>query len=665
MAYKKWIVGHPDREFAKNASEEFDIDPFSALLAYGRGIDDLNELEYFLSNDVILSDINDIPDIKTAADTINEAIEQGVKIAVFGDYDCDGVVAVSVLYKYLVSRGADPIVYIPDRLSEGYGMNTNSIDELKSMGVELIITVDNGISCIDEIDYASSLGIVTIVTDHHLPGSNLPDAAAVVDLHRNDCFVDFKNVCGAVVAFKLICAIDKKVPEELIYDYADLLSIATIGDVMPIVNENRSIVKCGIKRIKSNSNVGISAILSVAGIDRNALDSSKISFGIVPRINAAGRMGSAERAFKLLTSNNMIEAIALANEIENENQNRQKTEKDIAIRVIKTIEDNKYYNDRVIIVSGEGFHQGVIGIVAARICEKYGKPAFVISSDGNVSHGSGRSIAGFNLFTALNSCADFLTKFGGHELAAGVSLFTDKIDDFRIAINNYAITLDPAIPTLNIDFRINPLAMSTDMVYAIKALEPFGQGNPLPVFGIFDLKISKITPIGQGKHLRLSFLKEETSFQALLFGVTLEKFPFNIGDNVDIAVTLDTNSYKGEETLSIIIKAIKISGVDDDKYFEELFACEDFLSDRLKEYKLKAPTREEIGKIYKFISTSPVLTDRVKNVFINEYGYATSILSIIILKELNLIKDIGGLLSTTDFKKTDLANSDTYNKLIL
>ena len=663
MSVKKWIVGAPDRERAKMLAEECDIDPFAALIAVGRGIDEEGELELLLSDEPILCDPLELAGIKSAADYINSAIAEGTKIAVFGDYDCDGVVATSLLYDYLVGRGAEVIAYIPDRIQEGYGMNKTAVDKLALQGVGLIITVDNGISCVDEIAYADTLGIKTVVTDHHLPPEILPEAVAVVDPHRKDCPSTFKEICGAEVAFKLVCALDDKEPEQMLPRYADILAVATIGDVMPLVNENRSIVKAGIKKIKTATNIGLAAILNMAGIDRTVIDASKISFGIVPRINAAGRMGSAYRAFRLLTTSNAMDALKIAGPIDDDNVRRQQIEKDILNSAVKMIEDNGYQYNRVIVVSGTDWHFGVLGIVASRICERYGKPTIVLSSENGVAHGSGRSFAGFHLYDAINACSDILLKYGGHELAAGVSVSDDDVATFRQKINEYAHTLPIAVPGLNIDFRINPAGMSVDMAFAIKSLEPFGAGNPSPIFGIFGVTLEKITAIGGGRHLKLLCRKNGSAFQAVLFGVTPEQFCFDIGDTIDLAVTLDTNLYQGQYTLSVQIKAVKISGADQNLFFESKQQFDDFISGGITDYASIFPSRAEVGSVYKQVTAAPVKFERLK--YINtELGYAKTQIAIKTLCELGLISLNNGILvSHNSQQKTDLNNSDTYKKL--
>ncbi len=663
MSIKKWVVGTPDREKAKLLAEECDVDPFAALIAVGRGIDNAGELELMMSDEPILCDPLELADIKIAAEYINNAIEGGIKIAVFGDYDCDGVVATSILYDYLISRGADVVAYIPDRVNEGYGMNCAAVDKLAEQGVGLIVTVDNGISCTKEISYAGSLGIKTVVTDHHLPPETLPDALAVVDPHRIDCPSSFKDICGAEVAFKLICVLDDKEPEQILSRYADLVAIATIGDVMPLVNENRSIVKAGIRKIKSASNVGVAAILNMAGIDKSSIDASKISFGIVPRINAAGRMGSAYRAFQLLTTNNTMDALKIVGPIDDDNVHRQQIEKDILKSAIKMIEDCGYKHNRVIVIAGENWHFGVLGIVASRICELYGKPTLVLSRENGIAHGSGRSFSGFNLYDAINACSDVLLKYGGHELAAGISVEEDKIDIFRQKINDYAIKKTNAFPTMNIDFRLNPAGMSIDMSFAIKSLEPFGLGNPVPVFGIFGAVIEKITAIGGGRHLKLLCRKNGNAFQSLLFGLTPEQFCFIVGDTVDLAVTLDTNSYQGQQNLSVLIKAIKPSCIDQDKYFESKQCFDDFVSGYKTDFLQILPDRTQIGNVYKYITANPINAKRIEYFDMN-MGYAKTQIALKTLCELGLLSINNGIIvGHTTNKKTDLMNSATYKKL--
>lgn len=663
MAFKKWIVGKADTKTAKLLSEECEIDAFAALIACGRGINDSAELELMLSNEPLMCDPKELADISVAAECINEAIENGTLIAVYGDYDCDGVVATTILYDYLLGRGAKVTYYIPDRIAEGYGMNMSAVDKLSKLGVGLIVTVDNGISCANEIEYAQSLGIKTVVTDHHIPPEELPQAVAVVDPHRSDCASTFKEICGAMVAFKLICVLDDKEPEQMMPLYSDLVSIATIADVMPLVNENRSMVKDGLRRIRRLPRTGIGALFSVSGVDRNGITAGKLSFSVVPRINAAGRMGDATRAVELLLKKDMLEALGIANEIDADNANRQNIEKQITNEACELIEENGYQYNRVIVVAGENWHSGIIGIVASRICERYGKPAIVLSVEGDMAHGSGRSFSGFHLYNAINSCKDCLEKYGGHELAAGVSILPSKIDDFRKAINEFAQKEQPAIPQLKLDFRLNPAGMSVDMAQVIKILEPYGFGNPTPVFGIFDVKLERITPLSGGKHLKLLFSKGETTFQALLFGVTPEKFCFDIGDMLDLAVTLDVNLYRDEYNLSVQIKAMRMSETDDERLFYELSCFDDYKSGMDTDFAAIFPTREQVGEVYKYIMGNKPNVEKVIYAKLKTLGVAKTRVAIQALCELGLVINGECLTANANAPKTDLMNSDTYKLL--
>ncbi len=666
MGFKKWIVSEFDKELAKELAEECDIDPIVALIASSRGYTDPMDLEQFISDEPVFSTFAEMADIIFAAEIVNAAIEDGVKIAVYGDYDCDGVTATALLYNYLKTRNADCIYYIPDRFSEGYGMNRNAVKSLADKGVKLIITVDNGISAIDEVAYAKELGLDVVITDHHLPIDALPNADAVVDPHRIDCPSAFKDVCGAEMAFRLICVMENKEPEELLPYFADILSLAIIADIMPLTMENRSIVKYGVEKLKNSPLTGISALMSVAGLEQRSINATKIAFGICPRINAAGRMGDAARAVELLCSDNMMTALGLANEIDSENALRQQTEKNILKEALSLVESKGLSGDRVIVCEGKNWHQGIVGIVAAKITERYGKPTILLSVDdeGN-AHGSGRSIEGFHLFDAINHCCEYLEKFGGHELAAGISLKEENIVNFRKAINDYAFSGEYIAPILHIDCRLNPSALNVDLAASIKALEPFGAANSVPVFGLWGVKLERITPIGSGKHLRLLFSKGTNSFTALLFSVTPDSFSFNIGDILDLAVTVEENNFKGEIGVTVQIKAIRMNGTNDDELFSSLALWEKAKLGFEGDFAAICPTRQEVGAVYKFILQNNCCEDRIKYYFINTLNIGKTLASLKILEELGLIiKGDGGLISAVRTnEKTNLERSNTYNLL--
>lgn len=665
MGFKKWVVKSTDRQLAKQLATECDIEPILALVATARGYSDPSDLEQFLSDEPCFSDIYSLADIMHAADIVNQAIVEGKKIAIFGDYDCDGVTATAMFYKYLKGREADCVYYIPDRFNEGYGMNCDAVKTLASNGVELIITVDNGIACIDEIKLANELGITVVVTDHHLPGDVLPDAAAIVDPHRKDCPCEFKTVCGAQVAFMLICVMEGKEPEELLPYFADFLAVAVIADVMPLCYENRSIVKYGIEKLKTAPLTGFSALLNVSGVSLSSVTSDRIAFSICPRINAAGRMGSAARAVELLCENNMLNALKIANEIDELNSLRQQTEKTILNEVLKNIEDNKLYNDRVIIVCGENWHHGVVGIVASRICDCYGAPCIILSTDGEVAHGSGRSYEGFSLFHAVSSCKDLLQKFGGHALACGVSISHDLVDDFRERINEYAVSKEYVPPILSLDCKLNPQALTVDLSETIKQLEPFGFGNQTPIFGVFGVTLQRITPLSNNKHLKLLFSKEKTNFQAVLFNCSTESFSFDEGDILDLAVTVETNIYNGKHLVSVQIKSLRTSGIDDDKLFSDINNCNLMLSRKPFDAISITPSREEVGQVYKHITENGISFDKLIYKFINSLHYGKVRISLLVLEELGFITYKNSkYYKNSNAPKNSITNSELYNRLL-
>lgn len=666
MGMKKWLVSSYDKELAKQLAEECGVEPIIALIAAARGYDEEMSLEQFVSDEVYFSDPYEMANISYAAELLNSSVEKDEKIAVFGDYDCDGVTATAIMHSYLISRGADCIYYIPDRFTEGYGMNEDAVRRLAEQGVKLILTVDNGIACFKETELAKSLGMKIIITDHHLPGDEIPVADAVVDPHRRDCPCEFKTVCGAQVAFRLICVAEGKEPEELLPQFADLLAIAVIADIMPLTLENRSIVKCGIEKLKSSPSKGISALINAAGISPDSIDASRIAFGICPRINAAGRMGSAERAVRLLTADDIRNSLELADEIDSENAARQQQEKQIFAEAVNMIEAKGYQHNRVIVIMGNGWHHGVVGIVASKITERYGRPTILLSGDGNYAMGSGRSIEGFSLYNAIDHCRELLIKFGGHDQAAGVTLKETDVDAFRTKINEYASFFDFAAPVLRLDCKLNPSAISLDLAQSLKVLEPFGAGNPQPVFGVFDTVITRITPIGNGKHLRLLFSKGNNTFQALLFGRTPENFCFGEGDKVDVAITLEENIYKGNASLTVQVKAIRAAQTNDQRLFCEIAAFSDYFSGYPAELSLITPTREEVASVYRAVKERPVSEETVNYKFINSLGYGKTNMALTVLLELNLIiKNSEGILrADPNAPKTSLTNSETYRKLL-
>ena len=611
MNRKKWVVSRCDRDAAATIAENCGVEPFAAFLLCSRGMTDEFEIERFLY-DTDLIDPYTLPDMEKAAQRVNQALENGERITVFGDYDCDGVTSTALLYSYLCSRGANVDYYIPDRAAEGYGMNKGAIALLKSRGTNIIITVDNGISAIEEVAYAKTLGIDVVVTDHHRVGEVLPDAAAVVDPHRADSFCEFSEWAGVGVAFKLICALDGSEGYELLEQYGDIVALGTVADIVPLKSENRIIVRSGIAFMNSaledgSLRVGLKALLEIGG-SVETLDASAVAYRIAPRINAAGRMGSAERALRLLLTENKDEAKELAREISDANVQRQATETEITASAVEYIENTpEIKHGRVLVVEGEGWHQGVIGIVASRLVEKYGKPCIVISKNGDIAKGSGRSIDGFSLYDALSFCGDILTQFGGHVLAAGLTVDSDKIGAFRDRINEYAQSREAVIPTLKIDCKLNPSSINTETVESLRVLEPYGAENPQPLFGIYNMEITAVQPVGAGKHLRITVKRNNNYITVIMFSVSLEEFPYKTGDVVDLAVKLGENEYQGKLQVSVQAKAIKFSNSNDDEVMKSLNDYEDFCAG----LEISSEKREDVcidrefcGNVYKYIKAN-------------------------------------------------------------
>ena len=611
MNRKKWVVSPCDRDAAATIAESCGVEPFAAFLLCSRGMTDEFEIESFLY-DTDLIDPYTLPDMKKAVERVNQALENGERITVFGDYDCDGVTSTALLYSYLSSRGANVDFYIPDRSGEGYGMNLGAIDILKSRGTNVIITVDNGISAIEEVAYAKTLGIDVVVTDHHRVGDVLPDAVAVVDPHREDSLCEFSDWAGVGVAFKFVSALDESEGYELLEQYGDIIALGTVADIVSLKGENRIIVRSGIAFMNAaledgTLRLGLKALLEASG-SSSTLDSSSVAYRIAPRVNAAGRMGSAERALKLLLTEDASEAKEIAEEVSNANALRQATETEITASAIEYIENApEIKHKRVIVVEGDDWHQGVIGIVASRLVEKYGKPCIVISKNGDVAKGSGRSIDGFSLYDALSYCGDILVQYGGHVLAAGLTVDSDKIDAFREKINEYALNSEAAVPTLKIDCKLNPSSINIDMISSLQVLEPFGAENPQPLFGLYNMEITAIQPVGAGKHLRITVKRKNSVVTVIMFSVTLEDFPYNVGDTVDLAVKLSENEFQGKVQVSIQAKAIKLSGVDDDEAIASIHAYEDFCAQETVSDELKSKisvNRDFCISVYKFVKAN-------------------------------------------------------------
>lgn len=648
MNIKRWNVSKLNRELALSLAKELEIPSFLAMMLSLRGVNSAEEAELYLGAVPLLSDPFELPDMDKAVARIQTALDDFERIAIYGDYDADGITATAIVYLYLESCGADVVYYIPKREGEGYGLNKVAIESLAEMGVKLIVTVDNGIASIDEVDYAKTLGIDVVITDHHRPQNELPKACAVVDAYRKDSTASYKDFSGAGVAYQLVAALEGENGAEFAAEnYADIAAIGTIGDVVPLTGENRKLVRMGVRSLTDTDKPGVYSLLEKASVAGKPLTATTVAFSLVPRINAAGRMGSPEEALRLLLCDDEEEAGYYADEICQSNELRKNTESDIVEAAEKLLRENPHwYYDRVIVLGGEYWHPGVLGIAAARLVERFGKPCIILSYNGNEAKGSGRSVKGFSLFEALEACSDVLQKYGGHTMAAGLALETDKIDLFRKMINEYAAKVGVQPQEIIIDCKLKPSALTPEIPGMLKNLEPYGMDNPQPLFGLYGMKLKEVSPIGGGKHLRITLEKDGVILRCVRFGMTEEQFPFTIGETTDAVVQLDSQIYRGTEQLTIMIRDMRPSNFDQEEMIGQQRIYEAFKRGETlsqEEKKKILPSREELAILYRFL--------REKN------GYSGSGLALL---QKSKLSDLGKLLIGLDvFAESGLIVTDT------
>lgn len=557
MKCKDWKIPYSRPDVPKELLDAGYAPLLSAVLAL-RGITDAGEAGRLIhGSPECLHDPMLIKDMDKARRRVLKAVEQGEKVAVYGDYDVDGITSTCLLTDYLRSRGLECIPYIPDRNEEGYGLNVSAIDTLKEAGVSLIITVDCGITAADEVEYAKGLGIDMVITDHHeCRDDSIPDAAAVVDCKQEGDAYPNKDMAGVGVALKLVCACEGG-SDEALRRYADLVAIGTVADVMPLVDENRYLVHEGLHMLSEAPRPGIAAMLRESSIDRERLTASTIGYSLAPRLNAAGRLGKAVQAAELIMTKDSRTASRLASELCELNRRRQEIETDIWKDANRLIAGN--VPEGPIVLASESWHQGVIGIAASRLAEQYSLPAIMICINGEVGKGSCRSCGGFNLFEALSACSEHLVGFGGHALAAGLNIRRDKLDDFRAALTEYYLKNSPEPqPEVQCDMLItDPALLSLENVRSLDLLEPYGNANPKPIMCISGAELSSATAVGKGRHLRIRAKYRGASFEGIFFGHTADSLGVRAGNCVDIAFTPQINEYNGAVSVQLLVCALR------------------------------------------------------------------------------------------------------------
>lgn len=609
---RKWIVSEPVPDIGgiKRAYGDF-----LGELLLRRGIS-VNEkaAEYFACEG--LSDPYEIKDLDRAVEVINEALDSGEQITVFGDYDCDGVTATVMLYDYLEQNGAEVDYYIPER-SEGYGMNIAALQKIAARGTKLLITVDNGISAAEEAKFLKEQGIKLVITDHHQVPDEMPECEACVDPHRPDDSSAFKDLCGAGVVLKLLCALAED--EEFVLErYAELAAIGTVGDVMPLTGENRYIVCRGLENIRNSQIAGITNLLTVSGVTAEKINSTVLAYTLCPRINAAGRMAAADKAAQLLMPELRHDtARTLAEELAQYNSDRRKTETHILEEIERGFQENPaLLNQRVIVASGEGWHHGVIGIVCSRLLEKYGKPVLLISVENGEARGSARSIEGFSIYKLLSSCGEVLTKFGGHPRAGGFSLDAGRLEEFRQRVYEYAKLNHPNMPdlALNIDMEADGRTLTPENIESMARLEPFGEGNKQPIFLLRGCTVVSKRPLKEGKYYSLEIESAGVRLKALDFSRSCAQMPLEAGARVDLAATVELSDI-ASRSVALKIIDIRPEGFREDRFFaakrvyEAICRGEDFdkrLAPRIIPDREALKTVFDLLRIYKGLSAEEI-----------------------------------------------------------
>lgn len=602
---KKWDLDFPDKRIISELTIKCGISSLAAAVLASRGYSSPESVMSSLQ----VSELSDpflMKDMDIAADIINEAIDNGDKICVYGDYDCDGIMATVMLYSYLQETGADVAYYIPER-KDGYGLNKDAVQAIANEDTKLIITVDNGISAIDEAEFIYSCGMRLIVTDHHQTGDVLPRAEAIVDPHRRDCFSPFKFLCGAGVVLKLIAALDGGDYTMALEQFGDLAAVATVADIVSLTGENRFIVSYGMNLIENTDRPSLEAMKNVCGLENKKIDSTSIGFGIAPRINAAGRFGSPKAAAELFLCEDPEEAFELAEELDHLNDKRKNAEAEIIHEINSMIDaDPTILHERVIFICGKNWHHGVIGIVAAKIMERCGKPCFIASEENNEIRGSARSVNGFSIFDSLKYCSGALVKFGGHPGAGGFTIKTGMISEFNRLLKEFSLEYYKDMPDVIIkpDAAVSPIELQPECVKGISVLEPFGCENEKPLFYIKNAFVDSIVPIKNGLHSKLRLKFGTAYLNAFIFRVSPEELTIARGDYCDFAVSLDIYSSKGSDYVSTIIREYSKNFSEtadicaDGKLFEAFMRDEELA---MAEYRKIFPMRNEVAAIYKRI----------------------------------------------------------------
>ena len=638
---KNWKIGVPDMTSVMELKNGSDLSILSCMVLVSQGCTDLTQAEAFLGCRELSAPAL-ICDMLKAAEIINQAVDGGKRICVYGDYDCDGVMSTVILYSYLSEMGANVTWRIPERC-EGYGLNEQAVNEMHEDGVQLIVTVDNGIAAVKEAELIKSLGMDLVITDHHQPGETLPEALAIVDAHRNDNFSPFRLYCGAGIALLLVAAMNDGDIQMAMEQFGDLAAIATIADVVPLKGENRFLVQRGMEYLENTERPGLLALRKVSSLDGRPLTAVSIAFGITPRINAAGRLESPKLAVELMLEEDPQRAEELAAEINSINSRRKETESEIVKSVEAQIEeDPSLLQERVLIFAGEGWHSGVIGIVASRIEERYGKPCFMISVSDGYGHGSARSFGEFHVFRALTHCSSLLEKFGGHPAAGGFTLKEENIPEFREKMAEYARIYHPDMPFFDIQAAcvLNPSLLTPESVRSLEQLAPFGAENPEPVFLAEDVVVKEISAVSNGVHTRVKILLNGIEYTAMYFRKSPEETGLCIGKHYHMLVRLNVNEFNGTTSVSLYIQEVRPVGIQQARILNAVWTYEKYCrGEELPEkwYSAMLPERQELVRIYQSLYDGITAEELAAPMAAFNINYCKILIALDIFSEMHLI----------------------------
>lgn len=675
MLYREWEIDAPEKQKVQEVAQQVNCGELLTSVMVSRGLQTPEQIEEMIGEPESLPSPFLMRDMDKAVERIMQAVNEEEPIVIFGDYDVDGITATALLYTCLESMGAQVFYKLPNRADTGYGLTEEVVKQIAGHDISLIITVDNGTSAVEAAALAKELEIDIVMTDHHLPPPVLPDVVALVNPHLEDDASPYEGLSGVGVAFMLATALEDCTPEELLPNFSDLVAIGTVADVMKLKGYNRTLVQAGLAILSETRRPGLAALIEACGWKGKSVTTENISYGIAPRLNAAGRMSDATNALRLLLTDDEEEAALLVEDLQEQNHLRQKTEQEISEIIAKEIDETPALQRApVLVVWGDNWHQGIIGIVASRLTERYGKPAIVISLEDGEGRGSGRSLSGFSLYDAIASCTDILVRFGGHALAAGLTIEEKYLEEFRSRVNDFAVENHPVmlLPSIKADVSLSAEITTVKQVAELEKLAPFGSGNPSPKFLLKNAVVEGVFSVGEeGKHCRVKLNQNGLVLHGVLFGNSPESLPYKIGDNVEVVLSLSLYNGKNGEQISTRIIDMRPAEIGNEHATEsalfQSFVAGAKITDEQKQSLY--PSREETGLVYRLLRRGNCRCQSdLRPIFnaLKPIPTGKILASIAALEELGLIEENEKASCYTAVEvqeKKDLSNSDILHSL--